>query len=134
MRRAGRLRWALWRKGVKVHVAVDTLGHLLALLFMPDNEQERAQVEELAIAAQAVTGEEPAAAAAAQVIQLAVVKLSEARRGFVLLTRRWVVEHGFAWAARFRRLARDDERLAAMHFLAFACLLPHRFTVLPLSP
>ncbi|KVO99925.1 hypothetical protein BGV60_03525 [Burkholderia ubonensis] len=39
----------------------------------------------------------------------------------------WVVERSFAWAARFRRLARDYERLphtlAGFHFLAFACLM-----------
>ncbi len=45
------------RKGSKVHVAVDTLGHLLALLVTPANEQERAQVEELARGVQAVTGD-----------------------------------------------------------------------------
>jgi transposase len=140
------------RKGSKVHAAVDTLGHLLALLVTPANEQERAQVAELATAVQAVTGDhvelayvdqgytgdEPAAAAAAQGIQLAVVKLPEAKRGFVLLPRRWVVERDFAWAARFRRLARDYERLAAtlaaLHFLVFVCLLLHRFTLLMLSP
>jgi transposase len=140
------------RKGSKVPVAVDTLGHLLALLVPPANEQERAQVEELAMAVQAVTGEhvelaygdqgytgeEPAAAAAEHGIQLAVVKLPEAKRGFVLLPRRWVVERDFAWAARFRRLARDYERLAttlaALHFLAFACLLLHRFISLTVSP
>jgi transposase len=139
-------------EGAKVHAAVDTLGHLLALLVTPANDQERAQVEELASAVQAVTGEhvelayvdqgytgeEPAAAAADHGIQLAVVKLPEAKRGFVLLPRRWVVERGFAWATRFRRLARDDERLAAtlaaLHFLAFVCLLLHRFTALTLSP
>jgi transposase len=140
------------RKGSKVHVAVDTLGHLLALLVTPANEQERAQVEELATAVQAVTGEHvelayvdqgytgeaPATAAADHGIQLAVVKLPEAKRGFVLLPRRWVVERDFAWAARFRRLARDYERLAAtlasLHFLAFACLMLHRFISLTLSP
>jgi transposase len=140
------------RKGSKVHVAVDTLGHLLALLVTPANEQERAQVEELATAVQAVTGEHvelayvdqgytgaaPATAAADHGIQLAVVKLPEAKRGFVLLPRRWVAERDFAWAARFRRLARDYERLAttlaALHFLAFACLLLHRFISLTLSP
>ena len=140
------------RKGSKVHAAVDTLGHLLALLVTPADEQERAQVEELAIAVQAVTGEHvelayvdqgytgeaPATAAADHGIQLAVVKLPEAKRGFVLLPRRWVVERNFAWAARFRRLARDYERLAttlaALHFLAFACLLLHRFISLTLSP
>lgn len=61
---------------------------------------------------------------------LEVVKLPEAKRGFVLLPRRWVVERSFGWAARFRRLARDYERLpetlAGLHYLAFACLrLPH---------
>ena len=44
-------------------------------------------------------------------IRLEVVKLPEAKRGFVLLPRRWVVERSFAWATRFRRLARDYERL-----------------------
>lgn len=53
----------------------------------------------------------------------------------MLLPRRWVVERSFAWVARLRRLARDDERLpstvAGLHFLAFACLLlPRLFTPL----
>jgi transposase len=140
------------RKGSKVHAAVDTLGHLLALVVTPANAQDRAQVEELATALQEATGETvelayvdqgytgdaPAEAAAAHGIQLVVVKLPQAKRGFVLLPRRWVVERDFAWAARFRRLARDYERLAAtlasLHFLAFACLMLHRFTLLMLSP
>ena len=67
-----------------------------------------------------------------------MVKLPEAKRDFVLAPRRWVVERDFAWAARFRRLAHDYERLAAtlvsLHFLAFACLMLHRFTGLMLSP
>ena len=58
------------------------------------------------------------------------MKLEEAKRGFVLLPRRWVVERSFAWAARFRRLARDYERLpemlAGLHFLAFAILMLRR--------
>jgi len=45
----------------------------------------------------------------------------------VLLPRRWVVKRGFAWAARFRGLARDYERLAetltALQYLAFAILM-----------
>jgi transposase len=52
----------------------------------------------------------------------------------VLLPRRWVVERDFAWAARFRRLARDYEQLptvlVGLHFIAFACLLLHQ--VIPL--
>jgi transposase len=136
------------RKGTKTHAAVDTLGHLLALVVTPASEQDRAQVEALAAAVQQATGEsvelayvdqgytgEPAAAgAAAHGIRLEVVKLPAAKRGFVLLPRRWVIERSFAWAARFRRLARDYERLpatvAGLHFLAFACLLLHRLVPL----
>ncbi|TCP10620.1 transposase [Crenobacter luteus] len=76
---------------------------------------------------QGYTGAHPAAAAREHGIELEVVKLPEAKRGFVLLPRRWVVERSFGWAARFRRLARDYERLpetlAGLHFLAFACLM-----------
>jgi transposase len=65
---------------------------------------------------------------------LEVVRPPEAKRGFVLLPRRWVAERSFAWEARFRRLARDYERLptvlAGLHFIACACLLLHQ--VLPL--
>jgi transposase len=132
------------RKGSKVHLAVDTLGHLLALHVTPADGQDRAQVEvlaaavqeatgeavELAYVDQGYTGEQPAAAADAHGIRLKVVKLPEARRGFVLLPCRWVVERDFAWTSRFRRLARDDERLptvlAGLHFVAFACLMLHR--------
>ena len=129
------------RKGSKVHIAVDTLGHLLALKVTPANEQDRAQVAELteavqeatgktvqlAFVDQGYTGEAPNEAAAAHGVRLEVIKLSEAKKGFVLLPRRWVVERSFAWAARFRRLARDYERLATtlagFHWLAFASLL-----------
>jgi transposase len=136
------------RKGSKVHLAVDTLGHLLALHVTPADEQDRAQVGELAAAVQEVTGNKvelafvdqgytgdvPAQAAKAHGIQLEVVKLPQAKRGFVLLPRRWVVERSFAWMTRFRRLARDYERLpetlAGLHLLAFTVLMLHRFTLL----
>ena len=45
------------RKGSKLHLAVDTLGHLLAAHLTPADEQDRAQVGELAEAVQAATGE-----------------------------------------------------------------------------
>ena len=45
------------RKGSKAHVAVDTLGHLLAVVITPANEQDRAQVGQLAQAVQAVVEE-----------------------------------------------------------------------------
>ncbi len=85
---------------------------------------------ELAYVDQGYTGEEPAQAAQEQGITLEVVKLPEAKRGFVLLPRRWVGERSFAWMARFRRLAKDYERLATtlagLHFLAFVFLLLHK--------
>jgi transposase len=119
---------------------VDTLGHLLALLLSPANEQERTYVGELAdrvqqatgesvqiaFVDQGYTGERPSEEAEAHDITLEVVKHEEAKRGFVLLPRRWVVERDFAWASRFRRLVKDYERLpqtvAGLHFVAFACL------------
>ncbi|MCC6189073.1 MAG: IS5 family transposase [Anaerolineales bacterium] len=134
------------KKGSKVHAAVDTLGQLLALYVTPANEQDRAQVAQLARQVQTATGEtvevafvdqgytgdQPAQAAQAQGIQLEVIKLPDVKKGFVLLPRRWVVERSFAWAARFRRLARDYERLpetlAGLHFVAFAILMLTRFT------
>src|SRR5918996_383408 len=44
------------RRGSKVHLAVDTLGYLLALLVTPANEQERQQVAQLTEQIQQVTG------------------------------------------------------------------------------
>jgi transposase len=132
------------RRGSKLHAAVDTLGHLLVARSTPANEQERAQVAaladevqevtgntvEVAFVAQGDTGDEPAEAAADHGIDRVVVSLPETKRGFVLLPRRWVAERSFAWAARFRRLAKDYERLpttvVGLHFVAFACLMLHR--------
>ena len=129
------------KKGSKIHIAVDTLGHLLALHVTPADQQDRAQVKkiarqvqkvtgksvELAFVDQGYTGEQAADDAKKHGIALEVVKLPEAKRGFVLLPRRWVVERSFAWMARFRRLAKDYERLpttvSGLHFVAFACLM-----------
>jgi transposase len=139
------------KRGSKLHMMVDTLGQLLVAKVTAASDSERAQVAELAGDVQAVTGESVevafvdqgytgravAADAAAQGIQLEVVSLPEAKRGFVLLPRRWVVERSFAWLSRFRRLARDYERLPTtlegMHFLAFACLMLHRAVAVAFS-
>ena len=113
---------------------MDTLGHHLhALHNTAPDEQDRAQVGMLAEAVQQITGESvelayvdqgytgenAAQAAEKHGVQPEMVKHTEAKRGFVLLQRRWVVERSFVWAARFRRLARDYERfaniLAALH-------------------
>lgn len=133
------------RKGSKIHIAVDTLGLLLAAHVTPANEQERAQVKQLADDVQEVTqnsvevafvdegytGEQAQQDAKTSGIDLIVVKLPEAKKGFVLLPRRWIVERSFAWTTRFRRLARDFERtpetLRGLHFLAFAILMLQSF-------
>ncbi len=113
---------------------------MLAVHVTPANAQGRAQVGALAATIKEVTGERvdiafvdqgdtgdcPAAAAEAHGIRREVVRLPAAKRGFVLLPRCWVVERSFAWVARFRRLARDYDRLQAtlegVHYLAFALL------------
>ena len=136
------------RRGSKVHMAVDIVGYLLAAHVTAANKQERipssalaAKVQEvtgdaveLAFVDQGYTGAQAAQDAEAHHMQLEVVKLPEAKKGFVLLPKRWVVERSNAWAARFRRLARDYERLAdtlaGLHFVAFAILMLKRFVEL----
>ena len=125
-----------------------SLGHLLAAHVTAANEQDRSQVSALAEKVQEVTGDavemafvdqgytgtQAAQEAEAHHMHLEVVKLSEAKKGFVLLPKRWVVERSNAWAARFRRLARDYERLAetlaGLHFVPFAILMLKRFVEL----
>jgi transposase len=129
------------KKGSKVHLAVDTPGHVVALHVTPADADDRGEVGQLSAAVQAetdghvekgfadqgYTGDKPAATARAHGIDLEVVKAPEAKRGFVLLPRRWVVERSFAWAARCRRLVKDYERygstLAGLHMVAFVCLM-----------
>lgn len=136
------------KRGSKLHMAVDTLGHLLALHVTPANVDDRAEIGRLADAIQEATGESvtlayvdqgysgeaPAAAAKQRGIALEVVKLPEAKRGFVLLPRRWVVERSFAWATRCRRLVKDYERyastLAGLHIVAFACFMLKQAAIL----
>ena len=140
------------RNGSKIHIAVDTLGHLLALSVTAADAGDRDQVDELCEQVQRVTGENvelmwvdqgytgenAAQSAAKHGVTLCVVKLPTAKRGWVLLPRRWIVERSFAWANRFRRLVKDYERLpetlAGLHFCAFACLMVKSVVNLLLSP
>ncbi len=82
---------------------------------------------ELAYGDQGYTGEKAAQDVEKHGIALEVVKLPQAKKGFVLLPRRWVVARSFAWASRFRRLAKDYERLpgtlATLHTMVFAMLM-----------
>lgn len=86
---------------------------------------------EVAFVDQGYTGAQVAANAEAEGIRLEVVKLPEAKKGFVLLPRRWVVERSFGWMSRFRRLARDYERLAetlvGFHLIAFVMLMVRQY-------
>jgi transposase len=91
-------------------VSLKPIRHLLALHVTPANVDDRAEVGRLADAIQdatgesvtlayvdqGYTGEKPAEAAKQRGITLEVVKLPEAKRGSVLLPRRWVVERSFA--------------------------------------
>ena len=124
------------------------MGHLLALHITPAHEQARAPVKtrarqvpavpgervNLAFVDQGYTGAQPAQEAAAVGIRLEVGKLADAKHGFVLLPRRWVVARSFGWPARFRRLVRDYERLpttlAGLHFLTCAILMLRRLVEL----
>jgi transposase len=131
------------RKGSKVHAAVDTLGHLLAVKVTPrqragpgagggtgagragGHRPERRSILCRPRLHRGGTGGPSRGPRNA----LGGGQTSRSQRGFVLLPRRWVVERSFAWAARFRRLARDYERLATTlagyHWLAFATLMLH---------
>lgn len=132
------------RKRSKVHIAVDTLGHLMALKVTAADQGDRTQVAalaqqmqevtgnsvDLAYVDQGYTGQTAGEAANTHGIRLEVVKHPMAKRGFVLLPKRWVVERSLAWAARFRPLARDYERLdtslKGFHDIAFACIMINR--------
>ena len=99
---------------------MDTLGHLLAAHVTPASEQGRAQVAELS--------------AQVQDMELEVIRLPGAKRGFVPLARRWVVERSLAWSARLRRLAKDYERLpetlAGLYLVTFAIIMLVRVAAL----
>ena len=117
------------KRGSKVRMVEDTLGHPLALHVTPPDVGDRGAVVRLAAVIQDATGdsvrlayvdqgyagETAADTAAAESITLHVVKLPEAKRGFVLLPQRRVVERSFAWAKRCRRLVKDYERSTPQH-------------------
>jgi len=67
-------------------------------------------------------------------IRLEVVKLPETARGCVLLPQCWVVERRLCFDRPLSLLDCDYERLpetvAGLHFVALACLMPHRLVVL----
>ena len=128
------------RTGSKVHAAVDTMGHVIALLVTPADEQDRDQVYDLChqirkvtgdrvdvvLADGGYTGEQAETDAALLDVELVVVKRPTGAKGFILLPKRWIIERNFAWSSRFRHLGRDLERLPStllgFQWLAFAIL------------
>jgi transposase len=112
--------------GRKRHIAVDTIGLLLAVVITAASVQDRDGARpllrnlrracrrvRLVWADAAYTGRLTAWAAALK-MRIQVV----ARRNphaFEVLPRRWVVERTFAWISKHRRTVRDYERLPASH-------------------
>lgn len=113
--------------GRKRHIAVDTLGFLLAVTVTAAN------VEDGAAAPRVLAQLTPERCPRLQLIwadskyrhyaldryfetprpyRLEVVSRPPEARGWVLLPKRWVVERTFAWQGRSRRLSRDYERTA----------------------
>ena len=137
--------------GRKRHVLVDTLGLLLRVLVLPaDISDAEGGLDLVAEAARlfsrlrklwvdsAYAGGFEDWVATQLGWDVEVVRRLAEQPGFAVQPRRWIVERSFAWAARFRRLARDYERLpktlAALHFIALACLLLARMPLLLLGP
>ncbi len=85
------------KNGSKLHLAVDTFEHFLAMHVTPANSDDRAEVGRMTKAIQGATeqnaeiafvdhryiGERSAQAARKHGIELEVIKLDEAKRGFI---------------------------------------------------
>ena len=116
--------------GRKRHIAVDTLGLLLAVVVTV------ASVDDAAAAQQVFQQLKPQRQPRLAIVwadskyhnhalnkwlarqssirwQLEIVRRPKDAQGFVLLPKRWVVERTFGWLGRWRRLSRDYEHLAS---------------------
>jgi transposase len=129
------------KQGSKRHLAVYTPGSLPVLHVTPASADDRPEVGRLAQAVQASTGQSvdlayvdqgytslrAPKAARAHGTALQGVTLPAAKRRFVLLPLRWVVERSLAQGHRFRRLVTDYERyastLADLHLVTFTCIM-----------
>ena len=114
--------------GRKRHIITDTLGLLLVVMVTAASIQDRAGgrgiLELLRSLAPGVRHVFADGGYQGQLIEIAkrlwgiaveVVKKPAEQIGFAVLPRRWVVERTFSWLLRWRRLARDYERLPEVH-------------------
>jgi transposase len=114
--------------GRKRHLAVDTLGLVLAVVVTAASVQDRdgayrllALLRErfstitLVWADGGYAGRLVSWAHQVLALTLSIVKRSDDTSGFVVLPRRWVVERTFGWLMRYRRLVRDYERRPEHH-------------------
>jgi transposase len=112
--------------GRKRHIAVDTIGLVLAVVITAASVQDRDAARpllwnlarcrtriRLAWADAGYAGK-LAAWAASLKITLEIVRKRDAH-AFEILPRRWVVERTLAWISTHRRCARDYERLPESH-------------------
>ena len=114
--------------GRKRHIAVDTLGLILAVLVTAASVQDRdgafqllASLRErhstitLIWADGGYAGRLVSWAHQVLALTLTIVKRSDNSTGFAVLPRRWVVERTLSWISRCRRTVRDYERLPEHH-------------------
>jgi transposase len=114
--------------GRKRHIAVDTLGLVLAVVVTAASVQDRdgayrllALLRErfstiiLVWADGGYAGRLVSWAHQVLALTLTIVKRSEDTTGFIVLPHRWVVERTFGWLLRYRRLVRDYERRFEHH-------------------
>ena len=133
--------------GRKRHIAVDTLGLLLAVVVTA------ASIDDAAGAKEVFEELKPKQQPRLEVVwadnkyhnhelnkwlsrqrsiawRLEIVRRPEGAKGFVLLPKRWVVERTFSWLGRWRRLSRDYEHLTesseAMVRIASICRMLRR--------
>ena len=114
--------------GRKRHIVCDTIGLLLVVMVsaasVQDRDAGRGILKRLHRALASVRhifadggyqGQLIATAKSAWNIVVVVVKKPVDQLGFAVLPRRWVVERTFSWLLRWRRRARDYERLPETH-------------------
>ena len=114
--------------GTKRHLAVDTIGLLLAVLVTAASMQDRDAARpllwnlrrafpsiRLAWADGGYAGKLVTWAKARLRLALEIVKRPDDLHTFQVLPRRWVVERTLSWITRHRRTVRDYERLPAHH-------------------